>query len=52
MQQMKAQQASFAINFDDVDDEDEDEMEPDHPQNVSFGTCIVCQEDVDSTKPF
>ncbi|KAG6907221.1 hypothetical protein DXG01_009834 [Tephrocybe rancida] len=49
---MKAQQASFAINFDDVDDEDEDEMETDHVQHVSFGTCIVCQEDVDSAKPF
>ncbi|KAG6853526.1 hypothetical protein C0991_003446 [Blastosporella zonata] len=52
MQKMKEQQASFAINFDDVDDEDDDEMETDHVQHVSFGTCIVCQEDVDSIKPF
>ncbi|KAG6874158.1 hypothetical protein C0995_005576 [Termitomyces sp. Mi166 len=52
MQQMKAQQASFAVNFDDVDDDEDDDMETDNVQNISFGTCIVCQEDVDSTKPF
>jgi E3 ubiquitin-protein ligase UBR1 len=54
MQQMKAQQASFAINFDDMDDED-DEMSVDEPgnagaeANVSFGTCIVCQEELLAT---
>ncbi|KAG6810828.1 hypothetical protein H0H92_010152 [Tricholoma furcatifolium] len=52
MQQMKQQQASFAFNFDDIDEEDDDEMETDNAQPVSFGTCIVCQEDCDSTKAF
>ncbi|KAG5634486.1 hypothetical protein H0H81_001778 [Sphagnurus paluster] len=51
MQQMKEQQASFAINFDDEDEDDED-METDHVEHVTFGTCIVCQEDVDSSRPF
>ncbi|KAI0321477.1 hypothetical protein OF83DRAFT_1051178 [Amylostereum chailletii] len=51
MKQMKAQQASFAINFE--DDEDDVEEEPsttDVP--VSFGTCIVCQEELNASKPF
>ncbi|KAG5643045.1 hypothetical protein DXG03_001623 [Asterophora parasitica] len=52
MQQMKQQQASFAINFDDADDDDDEDMETDHVEHVSFGTCIVCQEDVDSSRPF
>ncbi|KAF8910386.1 hypothetical protein CPB85DRAFT_1413971 [Mucidula mucida] len=55
MKQMKAQQASFAINFDDVDDEDDDMMLDDtQDQPISYGTCIVCQEDlnVNSSKIF
>lgn len=52
MQQMKAQQASFAINFDDADDDDDDEMEENQEEHVSFGTCIVCQEDLNSTRAF
>ena len=52
MRQMKAQQASFADNFDDIDDEEEDELTdtPDDP--VSYGTCIVCQEELNSAKSF
>ncbi|KAJ3507306.1 hypothetical protein NMY22_g16971 [Coprinellus aureogranulatus] len=54
MQQMKAQQASFAINFDDIDDEDDEmsvdeEGDADAEANASFGTCIVCQEELLAT---
>ncbi|KIY73143.1 hypothetical protein CYLTODRAFT_387655 [Cylindrobasidium torrendii FP15055 ss-10] len=54
MKQMKEQQASFAFNFDDVDDEDEDMADDTQEQPVSYGTCIVCQEDlnVHSAKQF
>lgn len=53
MQQMKAQQASFAINFDDIgDDEDEIMEEADANEQTSFGTCIVCQEDLNSSRGF
>ncbi|PSR82970.1 hypothetical protein PHLCEN_2v5940 [Hermanssonia centrifuga] len=53
MKQMKAQQISFANNFDDVDDGDEDEDDEDsstHP--TSYGTCIVCQEELNGTRAF
>ncbi|KAI0045753.1 hypothetical protein FA95DRAFT_93210 [Auriscalpium vulgare] len=50
MKQMKAQQASFAINFEDEDDEDDDMDMDEGP--TSFGTCIVCQEELNATKPF
>ncbi len=50
MKQMKAQQTSFALNLDNVDDEDE--MDGRGAESVSFGTCIVCQEDLDSSKGF
>lgn len=50
MKQMKAQQASFAINFDD-DDEDED-MEETPDECISYGTCIVCQEDLNGARKF
>lgn len=55
VQQMKAQQASFAINFDDLDDEDDEGMSVDEGNtdeaeaNVLFGTCIVCQEELLTT---
>ena len=70
LQQMKAQQASFASAFGDVDsdgDEDAEGAEGDEEMNegfekageeeiVSFGTCIVCQDDLNTTnatsKPF
>ncbi|THU98837.1 hypothetical protein K435DRAFT_837946 [Dendrothele bispora CBS 962.96] len=53
MKQMKAQQASFAINFDDVDDEEDEDMEDaQREEEVSYGTCIVCQEDLNSARPF
>ncbi|GLB36806.1 putative zinc finger in N-recognin (UBR box) [Lyophyllum shimeji] len=52
MEQMKQQQASFAFNFDDVDDDEDEDMEAEQAQHVTFGTCIVCQEDVDSSRPF
>jgi E3 ubiquitin-protein ligase UBR1 len=51
MRQMKAQQASFAVNFDDVDEEDDDMGDgggADAGEPVSFGTCIVCQEDLNT----
>ncbi|OSX68023.1 hypothetical protein POSPLADRAFT_1129207 [Postia placenta MAD-698-R-SB12] len=52
MRQMKAQQASFVTNLEDLDaDEDEDIGDtPEAP--VSYGTCIVCQEELNNSKPF
>ncbi|KAH9920331.1 uncharacterized protein B0H18DRAFT_1086433 [Fomitopsis serialis] len=52
MRQMKAQQASFAINFEDLGDDEDDDMgeTPDVP--VSYGTCIVCQEELNTAKAF
>lgn len=54
MKQMKAQQSSFAMNFeDDFDDNDEDkDMMDDGAQPISFGTCIVCQESLNASKGF
>ena len=53
LKQMKAQQSSFALNFGDFsDDEDDKNSSADVDQAVSFGTCIVCQEDLDSNKGF
>ncbi|THH04445.1 hypothetical protein EW145_g5517 [Phellinidium pouzarii] len=54
MKQMKAQQSSFAMNFEeDFDEEDEDkDMFDADEELVSFGTCIVCQEDLNSSKGF
>ncbi|KAF8653558.1 hypothetical protein AX16_003895 [Volvariella volvacea WC 439] len=66
MQQMKAQQASFAINFEDEDDDlmdDEDEVvgvasgeggeaEEEQEEQISYGTCIVCQEDLSANHSF
>ncbi|EPQ61239.1 hypothetical protein GLOTRDRAFT_113648 [Gloeophyllum trabeum ATCC 11539] len=52
MRQMKAQQASFAHNFDDVDDDDEEDESTSVEQPESYGTCIVCQEDLNSAKAF
>jgi E3 ubiquitin-protein ligase UBR1 len=52
MKQMKAQQESFSINFDDLDDDDDEEMEEAQSDQVSHGTCIVCQEDLTSARPF
>jgi E3 ubiquitin-protein ligase UBR1 len=54
MTKMKAQQASFAsFNFEDEDDEDEDEdMEGEANAVLSYGTCIVCQEDLDASRSF
>jgi E3 ubiquitin-protein ligase UBR1 len=54
MQQMKAQQASFAINFDDGGEDDDESMEvvDEENQHASFGTCIVCQEDLNTSRGF
>jgi E3 ubiquitin-protein ligase UBR1 len=51
MKQMKAQQASF-LTFEDVDDDTDEEMMEPPEEQVSFGTCIVCQEDLNVTRPF
>ncbi|KAH7907045.1 hypothetical protein BJ138DRAFT_1015142, partial [Hygrophoropsis aurantiaca] len=51
MAQMKAQQASFAINFDEEED-DIDEMEETPEELLSYGTCIVCQEELNSARSF
>ncbi|KAH0838891.1 hypothetical protein J3R83DRAFT_7318 [Lanmaoa asiatica] len=50
MAQMKAQQASFAINFEDVDDDDDDEEMEAPEELVQYGSCIVCQEDLNDSK--
>ncbi|KAF7295603.1 E3 ubiquitin-protein ligase [Mycena indigotica] len=57
MRQMKAQQASFAFNLEEEGmDEDGDGDEPMEDaadeDRVSFGTCIVCQEDLNALRPF
>ncbi|KAH7884205.1 hypothetical protein F5I97DRAFT_1672195 [Phlebopus sp. FC_14] len=52
MAQMKAQQASFAINFEDVDDDEDDDMEATPEDVVQYGSCIVCQEDLNDTRQF
>ncbi|KAH9927415.1 uncharacterized protein BXZ73DRAFT_90700 [Epithele typhae] len=52
MRQMKAQQASFAVNFEDIDDEDDEELADISTTPVSYGTCIVCQEELNDTKSF
>ncbi|KAJ7691341.1 hypothetical protein B0H17DRAFT_1169139 [Mycena rosella] len=54
MRQMKAQQASFAFNFEDMG-EDEDELDEgaEGAEEASYGTCIVCQEDLNAAgRPF
>lgn len=51
MQKMRAQQEHFAVMSDDIGDED-DEMEEEAEEQVSHGTCIVCQEDVTAAKAF
>ncbi|KAL0950567.1 hypothetical protein HGRIS_007369 [Hohenbuehelia grisea] len=53
MRQMKAQQASFAHNFDEVDEDEDDIMAEESAQEqVSYGTCIVCQEELNGTRAF
>jgi len=49
MRQMKEQQASFVSNIEDEDYEDEDN---DAGEPASLGTCIVCQEELNTSKPF
>ncbi|KAK7048047.1 E3 ubiquitin-protein ligase, partial [Favolaschia claudopus] len=51
LRQMKAQQASFADTFDDGSDEEDPGMD-ETEEEISFGTCIVCQEDLTATRPF
>jgi E3 ubiquitin-protein ligase UBR1 len=50
MRQMREQQASFVNNINDDDYEDEDSTDADEP--ASLGTCIVCQEELNASKPF
>jgi E3 ubiquitin-protein ligase UBR1 len=52
MKQMKAQQASFAVNFDDIDYDDDEEVMETHEEQISYGTCIVCQEDLNASRSF
>ncbi|KAF8837246.1 hypothetical protein BDN67DRAFT_1014026 [Paxillus ammoniavirescens] len=48
--QMKAQQASFATNFEDVDDDEEEDVEETPGEGLPHGSCIVCQEDLNDSK--
>ncbi|KAF9235714.1 hypothetical protein BU15DRAFT_51032 [Melanogaster broomeanus] len=50
MAQMKAQQASFAVNFEDVDDDEDEDMEETLGEICQHGSCIVCQEDLNDSK--
>ncbi|KAF7982421.1 hypothetical protein HWV62_28541 [Athelia sp. TMB] len=50
LEKMKAQQRDFAINFDDEDDDDD--MDETMEEHISFGTCIVCQEDLNGSRNF
>lgn len=52
MKQMKAQQASFATNFNDLDEDEDEDMEDASQETQTYGTCIVCQEDLNANKPF
>lgn len=52
MQQMKAQQERVAFNFEDIDDDEDDELADAMDAPVSYGTCIVCQEELNSSKSF
>jgi E3 ubiquitin-protein ligase UBR1 len=52
LKQMKAQQASFATNFDNIDDEEDEDMQETLEEHTTYGTCIVCQEDLTSARPF
>ncbi|OCH94170.1 hypothetical protein OBBRIDRAFT_884943 [Obba rivulosa] len=50
--QMKAQQTHFRVNYEDMDDEDDEAGEETPEQPVSYGTCIVCQEELNASKSF
>lgn len=56
LQKMKAQQASFALNAlnvdEDQDDDDDNMMDEPMEEEASEGTCIVCQEDLNTQRPF
>ena len=52
MAQMKAQQASFAINFEDEEDEEDEDMDATPEEHFSYGSCIVCQEDLNDSQSF
>ncbi|KAH9850612.1 hypothetical protein C2E23DRAFT_734790 [Lenzites betulinus] len=52
MRQMKAQQAQVAFNFEDIDDDEDDDLTDTPEAPVSYGTCIVCQEELNGTKSF
>ncbi|OBZ78672.1 E3 ubiquitin-protein ligase ubr1 [Grifola frondosa] len=52
MRRMKEQQASFAINMEDINDDEDDDMGETPEAPISYGTCIVCQEELNSTKAF
>ena len=52
LQRMKEQQDSFLTNFDDADEDEDEDMEVETEEQFSYGTCIVCQEDLNSNRPF
>ncbi|EJD04513.1 uncharacterized protein FOMMEDRAFT_107268 [Fomitiporia mediterranea MF3/22] len=54
MEKMKAQQSSFAMNFEEdfEDSEEKQDMHEADESHVSFGTCLVCQEDLNKSKGF
>lgn len=52
MAKMKAQQARFTLNFEEEDDDNDQDMDEDLNKLSSYGTCIVCQEDLNEAKAF
>ncbi|KAI9059537.1 hypothetical protein FKP32DRAFT_1596096 [Trametes sanguinea] len=52
MRKMKEQQEQVAFNFEDIDDDEDDELADDLEAPVSYGTCIVCQEELNGSKSF
>ncbi|KAG1769710.1 hypothetical protein EV702DRAFT_1250808 [Suillus placidus] len=52
MAEMKAQQASFLLNFEEEEEENDQDMDETSDELSSYGTCIVCQEDLNEAKVF
>lgn len=52
MAEMKAQQEIFSLNFEEEEEENEQDMDETSDELSSYGTCIVCQEDLNEAKAF
>ncbi|KIK46138.1 hypothetical protein CY34DRAFT_800850 [Suillus luteus UH-Slu-Lm8-n1] len=52
MAEMKAQHEIFSLNFEEEEDENDQDMDETPDDLSSYGTCIVCQEDLNEAKAF